>query len=90
MAIMVTMQVGAVDWVKFQAAMEWANSIGAPGRHWGHVYRGEQSPDTAFVVEEWDSHEVMHAYQEKVGEEFNRRAGTEDKEWTTGTWEPVL
>jgi hypothetical protein len=28
----------------------------------------------------------MHAYQDKVGEEFNRQAGTEGLQWQTGVW----
>ena len=89
MSILVTMQVGPVDWAKFQSAMEWANSVEAPGRNWSHTYRGENDANTSFTVEEWESHDAMHAYQDKVGEEFNRRAGTEGLEWTTGTWELV-
>lgn len=89
MAMMVTMQVGPVDWSKFRAAMAWANQSEAPGRHWTHVYKGESDANTAFVVEEWDSHDAMHAYQEKLGDEFNRRAGTDGLQWTTATWQLV-
>ena len=89
MAILVTMQVGPVDWEKFKAAAEWATGTPAAGRTSSRVYRGEHDANIVFIAEEWESHEAMHAYQDQTGEEFNRRAGTEGLTWTTGTWEPA-
>ena len=31
MSVLISMQVGPVDWEKFQAAIEWANSLPAAG-----------------------------------------------------------
>jgi hypothetical protein len=89
MSILVTMQVGPVDWQKFQAAMEWAKGYPAQGQSYSRIYRLQSDPSQVFVVEEWDSHDAMHEYQEKLGDEFNRRAGTEGLEWTTNVWDPA-
>jgi len=86
-SIVVTMQVGPVDWEKFKAATEWSNQFPATGRTSGRIYRSEEDPSQVFVVEEWESHDAMHAYQDRVGDEFNSRAGTEGLEWQTGVWE---
>ena len=87
MAVLVTMQVGPVDWTKFKAAIDWLKSAPAPGRRSSEVYRGEADANVVLLVEQWDSHDAMHAYQEQVGEEFIRRAGTGDLDWQTGVWE---
>ena len=87
MAILLTMQVGPVDWAKFNAALEWARSTPAPGRASSHLYRSESDHTRVLIVEEWDSHDSMHRYQDQVGEEFNRRAGTEGLDWQDNVWE---
>ena len=88
MAILLTMQVGPVDWQKFEAAMDWSRGAAtAKGRAYSRVYRAESDSSTVLIVEEWDSHDSMHSYQEQIGEEFNRRAGTEDAEWKDDVWE---
>ena len=87
MAILLTMQVGPVDWTKFQAALDWGKALSATGRSYSRIYRQESDPSRVLIVEEWDSHDSMHAYQDKVGEEFNRRAGTEGLEWQDAVWE---
>ena len=87
MAVLVTMQVGPVDWSKFKSAMDWAKASPAAGRGYSRIYRSEHDPNQVIIVEEWDSHDVMHAYQDRVGEEFNRRAGTEGLDWHTGVWQ---
>jgi hypothetical protein len=81
------MQVGPVDWDKFQSAMEWGRAYPATGRSSARVYRSQEDPSRVMVVEEWDSHDSMHNYQEQLGDEFNRRAGTEGLDWQTGVWE---
>jgi hypothetical protein len=80
------MQVGPVDWDRFQAAMDWGKDKPAAGRSYSHVYRAEGDPSTIIIIEEWDSHASMHAYQERYGEEFNSRAGTEGLEWQDTVW----
>ncbi len=87
MAIVVTMQVGPVDWSKFKSGLASLKDVPAAGRAYSRLYRGENDPNTVLIVEEWDSHASMHRYQDQVGEEFNRRAGTEGLDWQTGTWE---
>jgi len=87
MAILVTLQVGPVDWPKFKAAIDWLKSAPAPGRGSSEVYRGESDASQVLIVERWDSHDAMHAYQDQVGEEFNRRAATGELDWQTGVWE---
>jgi heme-degrading monooxygenase HmoA len=87
MAILVTMQVGPVDWAKFKSALDWGLAIPAPGRKYSHVYRAQNDPSRVLIVEEWDSHDAMHRYQDGSGEEFNRRAGTEGMEWQDQVWE---
>ena len=88
MAILLTMQVGPVDWQKFKGAMDWSKGAAtATGRAYSRVYRAESDASTVLIVEEWDSHESMHSYQEVVGEKFNKRAGTEGAEWQDSVWE---
>ena len=38
------------------------------------------------VFAEWDSHDVMHAATEQLGERFNEEAGTEGLTWETRIW----
>ena len=87
MAILVTMQVGPVDWNKFKAALDASKNIAAPGQQSSRTYRLQGDGSRVLVVEEWDSHDAMHAFQDQVGDEFNRIAGTEGLEWQTGVWE---
>jgi heme-degrading monooxygenase HmoA len=87
MAILVTMQVGPVDWAKFESALDWGRGIPAPGRKYSRVYRAQGDPNRVLIVEEWDSHDSMHRYQDGAGEEFNRRAGTAGLEWQDQVWE---
>ena len=87
MAVLVTMEVGPVDWPKFKAAIDWLRSTPAPGRRSSELYRGEADAGRMLIVEQRDSHAAMHAYQEQVGEEFNRRAATGELDWQTGVWE---
>jgi hypothetical protein len=87
MAIVVTMQVVPVDWNRFKAALDAGRSVPATGRHSSLVYRGESDSSQVLIVEEWDSHDSMHRYQDQVGGEFNRIAGTEGMDWQSGVWE---
>jgi quinol monooxygenase YgiN len=87
MAILVTMQVGPVDWTKFKAAIDRFSSERPAGQHSSRAFRQQGDPSRVLVVEEWDSHDAMHAFQEKVGDEFNRLAGTEGMEWDVKLWD---
>jgi hypothetical protein len=80
------MQVGPVDWPKFKAAIEALKSVPAPGRSSSEVYRS-QADSSVLVLERWESHAAMHSYQDKVGDDFNQRAGTAGLDWQTGVWE---
>ena len=87
MTVLVQMVVRPPDWDTFAAALEWMESLGTPkGLHATRVYRGESDPGTVLVMQEWDSHDDFHASSEEVGDEFNRRAGTEGLEWETSLW----
>ena len=86
MAILVTMEVGPVDWSKFEAAVKWMDAQTEPGLRSSKVYRKEGEPAMLLVMQEWDSHDSFHASSEKMGDEFNRRAGTEGLDWRTGVW----
>ena len=87
MSILVTMQVGPVDWTKFKAASDRFRNDSPPGNLYSRTYRMQGDPSRVMVVEEWDSHDAMHAYQEKVGDDFNRLAGTEGLDWQVALWE---
>ena len=80
------MQVGPVDWDKFRSATEWGYSRKPIGLISGKVYRAEGEPSTVLVVEEWESHDAWHQYAGRVGDEFNRRAGTEGANWQDTIW----
>jgi quinol monooxygenase YgiN len=86
MAVLVTMQVGPVDWGKFGDAIAWAETLESPGMRWRKVHRSESDPKNVLILEEWDSHDAFHALSEKYGDEFNKRAGTEGLDWVSGVW----
>ena len=86
MAILVTMEVGPVDWQKFDAAMQWMTGQTEEGLRATRVYRQEADPNMLLVMQEWDSHDAFHAASDKYGGEFNSRAGTEGLDWRTGVW----
>jgi quinol monooxygenase YgiN len=87
MAIFVTMQVGPVDWAKFKGAVDYYKGVAAPGLISSEVYRAQSDPAIVMVVERWESHDAMNKFQDRVGEDFNARAGTTGMEWQTGVWE---
>jgi len=85
-AVVVTMEVGPVDWDKFQEAIKWMESQPEEGLQEQRVHRLESDPRMLLVVQRWDSHDAFHASSDKYGDEFNRRAGTEGLDWRTGVW----
>lgn len=87
MSIFVTMKVGPVDWLKFAEAMEAMKNESAPGRESSVVYRDQHDANIVLVAEVWDSHDSMHAYQDRVGDKFNGLAGTEGMDWDVTIWD---
>ncbi len=86
MAVLISMEVGPVDWSKFQAAVNWMNSQTESGLRSAKAHKSAGDPTMALLLQEWDSHDAFHASSDKYGDEFNRRAGTEGLDWRTGVW----
>ena len=87
MSVLVEMTVRPPDYAKFTEALSWMDSLGTPkGLHSTRVYRDQNDPGVVCLLQEWDSHDDFHASSEEVGDEFNRRAGTEGLEWETHIW----
>ncbi len=86
MSVLITMQVGPVDWEKFEQATAWVNGQPAPGMVSRKVYRAEDNPNMVLVIEEWDSHDAFHKATDLYGDEFNRRAGTAGNSWQDRVW----
>jgi quinol monooxygenase YgiN len=86
MAVLVTMQVGPVDWARFRAALEWLYQQKPPEWLTHQVYRAERDPSQVLVLDEWQSHEAFHAFAQQVGAEFNQRAGTTGLAWQEQVW----
>lgn len=87
MSVLVQMTVRPPDWATFAAAVDWMNGQGTPkGLRSSRVYRDENDPATVCVLQEWDSHDAFHASSDEIGDEFNRRAGTEGLHWETHIW----
>ena len=86
MALLVLMQVGPVDRDRFRSAAEWMDAQDAPGRVSSRIYAAEGDPKTVLVAQEWESHDAFHSVSERLGPEFNARAGTEGLDWKTMTW----
>jgi len=89
MSVLISMQVGPVDWAKFKAAVDWANAQPVAGHISTKVYRAEDDPSTVLVLEEWESHDAFHKMADALGDEFNRRAGTEGLDWVDRSWSPA-
>ena len=73
---------------RFVAACEtYAPRMEEMGGKAGAVYEDQNEPGLMSTISEWESHDAMHAASEKVGDDFNRDAGTEGLDWTTHIWE---
>jgi quinol monooxygenase YgiN len=73
---------------RFVATSEkYAQTMEELGSRNGSVYEDENEPGLVSTISEWDSHDQMHAASEKVGDDFNREAGTEGSNWTTHIWQ---
>jgi hypothetical protein len=78
------------DRQKFEAAMREADQPGQAEGAWDQFWgRHEGDPALYIVGGKWQSHEAMHRWTDKVGPDFNAKAGTEGVEWQTMTWEIV-
>ncbi len=87
MTVLVTMQVTVDNWDQFRSACEWMAGLGKPvGMHSSRVLRRDGDPNQVLLLQEWDSHEDFNSFGEKIGDEFNRRAGTEGVEWIDAVW----
>jgi hypothetical protein len=89
MPVLVTLQVGPVDWPRFRAALEWLYRQEAPGWLSSTAYRLERDPAYVLVIDEWESHAAFHAFADRVGPEFNQRAGTTGLPWQDEVWVPT-
>ena len=89
MSVLITMEVGPVDYQKLKGAMEWAESRNPKGHIASKLYRSESNPSTVLIIDEWDSHEDFHRHADAIGEEFNKRAGTDNLEWRDESWTPA-
>jgi quinol monooxygenase YgiN len=87
MAVLVQMRVRAPDVERFKKAYEgWKPKMGEMGGKPVGLYYAENDPNEVTLLEEWASHDEMHAASEKYGDEFNSSAGTEGLEWETRIW----
>lgn len=86
MSVLVTMQVGPVDWERFTAALAWLYTHKPPEWLSHRVYRAERDASLVLVIDEWTSHEAFEAFAERVGPEFNERAGTSGLPWQDEVW----
>ncbi len=47
----------------------------------------ENDPNVVSMMADWESHDAMHEASERLGDDFNREAGTEGLDWTTYVWQ---
>ena len=88
MSVIVQYIVKVPDVDRFVATSDkYASMMEEMGSRNGSVYEDENEPGLVSTMSEWDSHDQMHAASEKVGDDFNREAGTEGLNWTTHIWE---
>lgn len=91
MSVFVTMTVKPPDPGKFEAASKESIKEDQKNKPKGlqmqFLGRVEGAPGTFIFGSVWDSHEDMHAHTEKIGDDFNAKAGTEGVEWETKVYE---
>lgn len=88
MSVFVTMTVRPPDQAKFEAACKEAMKQGTPpGAKSNFWAKSESDPGLYVWAGEWESHDAMHAFSEKTGDDFNKSAGTEGVEWETHIWQ---
>lgn len=87
MSVFVTMTVKPPDPAKFEAAIKEDFAKGLPAGAKSQFWAKSENDASLYVIAgEWESHDAMHAYSEKVGDDFNSRAGTEGVDWETNVW----
>ncbi len=90
MAIFVTIVIRPPDPERFEAAIREFGWPGEADGAWDQFFgKREGDPSLYVIAGKWDSHEAMHRYTDRIGGAFNARAGTEDAEWQTLTWEII-
>lgn len=87
MSVFVTMTVKPPDPAKFEAAIKEEQGKKPKGLEMQFYGRVEGDPSTFVVGGVWGSHDDMHAHSEKIGDEFNAKAGTEGVEWETKVYQ---
>ncbi len=91
MSVLVQMRVRVPDVDRFKAAYErWLPQMGEMGGTSQGLYSAENDPNEVSMLEEWESHDHMHAASEKYGDEFNAAAGTEGLDWETRIWRKIM
>jgi quinol monooxygenase YgiN len=87
MSVLVQMRVSAPDVDQFVAAHNrFAPLFAEMGAKDRRVFRSESDPNEVTMMADWESHEAMHAASEKYGDDFNKEAGTDGREWETRIW----
>lgn len=86
MSVFVTMTVRPPDAAKFETAVKENFQRKPAGLEMQFYGKLESDPGLYVIGGVWDSHDSMHKYSDEVGEEFNKKAGTEGVEWETQVW----
>lgn len=87
MTVLVQMIVKVPDYEKFKAAYEWMMSRAKPAGSYSYrLMRQVGDENNLTLLQEWDSHDRWMEVADEIGEEFNRRAGTEGLDWQTYIW----
>ncbi len=87
MAVTVVMRVRVPEFGKFQAAYEELfRRPPARGFVSSRLLRRDGDPEEVLLLQQWESHEAFGAFTDKVGDQFNRDAGTEGAEWDDSVW----
>jgi hypothetical protein len=87
MAVLVQMRVAAPDVERFVAtAKRFEPRFAELGAQHQSVYQVDGESEEVSLFAEWQSHDVMHAATEELGELFNDEAGTQGLTWETRIW----
>ncbi len=90
MAVLVTMKISPPDTAKFEAALRQFQPPGpGDGCRQHAVARAQADAASYLFTEVWESHDHMHRFQDRVGADFNRDAGTEGANWETQVWDLI-
>jgi len=88
MSVLVQFRVTTPDPARFRKAIEnmpefqkEPGFVSYPG-----AYTAESDSNEVTELEQWESHDHMHAASEKYGEQLNAEAGTEGLDWDTKIW----